>query len=175
VTVHRAANTDAPERLLHIVQALNAVPEKIVFPVHPRTRKALSGLDVCVEDHIRLIEPVGYLDMVILEENARLIATDSGGVQREAYFLGIPCLTLRDETEWAETVELGWNLLVGTDPDQVTDAWFSFAPPAAHPPIFGDGTAGQRIVSIVESQDLAFEIARTQAAETTVRPPFVEG
>ena len=111
--------------------------------MHPRTRKALAQIGAQFAAHVRLIEPVGYFDMMMLEENARLIATDSGGVQREAYFLGIPCLTLRDETEWVETVEAGWNKLVGVEPEQVADAWFSFAPPAEHPPIFGDGTAAR--------------------------------
>jgi UDP-GlcNAc3NAcA epimerase len=152
VTVHRAANTDDPKRLEQIVEALNSVSETIVFPVHPRTRKALTALDVHLEGHIRLIDPVGYLDMMILEEQARLIATDSGGVQREAYFMQVPCLTLRDETEWIETVQVGWNKLVGANSEQVVDAWFSFSPPSDHPPIFGDGTAGQRIVKILETK-----------------------
>jgi UDP-GlcNAc3NAcA epimerase len=92
--------------------------------------------------------------MILLEENARLIATDSGGVQREAYFLGVPCLTLRDETEWVETVKLGWNKVVGVNPDQVLSAWRNFDPPKEHPPIFGDGTASQRIANILEREDL---------------------
>lgn len=149
VTVHRAGNTDDPVRLRQIVTGLNRVPGTVVFPVHPRTRKALSQLDVCFADHVRLIEPVGYFDMIVLEENARIIATDSGGVQREAYFLGIPCLTLRDETEWVETVEVGWNLLVGTDPERIVDGWLHFFPPAVRPPIFGDGKAAQRIAEIL--------------------------
>lgn len=156
VTVHRAANTDDPERLRQIVRALNGVSETIVFPAHPRTRKALARIDVQLGHHVRLIGPVGYFDMMILEENARLIATDSGGVQREAYFLGIPCLTLREETEWVETVEEGWNRLVGTHPERVIDAWFDFAPPSAHPPIYGDGTAAQRIVQILETERVTF-------------------
>ena len=95
---------------------------------------------------------VGYFDMMILEENARLIATDSGGVQREAYFLGVPCLTLRDETEWQETVTAGWNRLVGVQAERVLAEWATFAPPAMQPPIFGDGTAGERIArNIIES------------------------
>ena len=81
--------------------------------------------------HVRLIDPLSYFDMLVAEENARLIATDSGGVQREAYFLDIPCLTLRDETEWVETVAVGWNRLVGTDPEHILDAWRGFAPPGA--------------------------------------------
>ena len=102
VTIHRAANTDDPNRLRQIIEILNTVPETIIFPVHPRTYKAIQRLGVGFEDHVRLIEPVGYFDMLVLEDNARLIATDSGGVQREAYFLGTPCITLRDETEWTE-------------------------------------------------------------------------
>jgi UDP-GlcNAc3NAcA epimerase len=150
VTVHRVANTDNPARLSQIVKALEAVPETIFFPAHPRTRKALTRIGACFSAHVKLMEPVSYFDMLVLEENARLIATDSGGVQREAYFLGIPCLTLRDETEWIETVEAGWNKLVGTEPGRVIDAWFGFVPPAERPPIFGDGTAAQRIVQVLD-------------------------
>lgn len=160
VTIHRAANTDDPARLLQIVETLNSALETIVFPAHPRTRKALTRLGARFTPHVRLIEPVGYFDMMILEENARLIATDSGGVQREAYFLGTPCLTLREETEWIETVEAGWNRLVGTDSERVLDAWFSFAPPAGRPPIFGDGTAGQRIAQILDSDAVTFGLPR---------------
>jgi UDP-GlcNAc3NAcA epimerase len=162
VTVHRAANTDDSVRLGQIVKALNSVPETIVFPAHPRTSKALTRLAVCFAPHIRLIEPVSYFDMMTLEENARLIATDSGGVQREAYFMGVPCLTLREETEWIETVEVGWNKLVGTEPERVIDAWFDCAPPLEHPPIFGDGTAAQHIAQILESDAAAFGLPRGQ-------------
>jgi UDP-GlcNAc3NAcA epimerase len=101
-----------------------------------------------------------------LEENARLIATDSGGVQREAYFLGIPCLTLRDETEWIETVQVGWNRLVGTDPGLIIDAWFSHVPPSVRPPVFGDGTAGQRIVEILEQEQVTFGLLHQREAST---------
>jgi UDP-N-acetylglucosamine 2-epimerase len=160
VTIHRAANTDDPVRLMQIVEALNSVPETIVFPAHPRTRKALTRLGARFAVHVRLVEPVSYFDMMVLEDNARIITTDSGGVQREAYFLGIPCLTLRDETEWTETVEAGWNKLVGTDPERVLDAWFSFAPPAERPHIFGDGTAGQRIAQILDSDAATFGLPR---------------
>jgi len=159
VTVHRAANTDDPARLGKLVEILNWVGETIVFPAHPRTRKALDHLGATFTGHVRVIEPVGYLDMMRLEESARLIATDSGGVQREAYFLRKPCLTLRDETEWAETVRAGWNKLVGVEPERVMAEWFSFAPPAEQPPIFGDGTAGQRIADIL-GRGLAFDHAR---------------
>jgi UDP-N-acetylglucosamine 2-epimerase len=151
VTIHRAANTDSPVRMAQIIDALNQVEETIIFPVHPRTRKALTQFAIPLAEHIHLIEPVGYFDMLVLEENARLIATDSGGVQREAYSLGIPCLTLRDETEWMETVHAGWNQLVGADSATIVNAWFTAQKPPKHPPLFGDGTAASRIVQIIEN------------------------
>ena len=151
VTVHRAANTDDPMRLRGIVQALNAVSEPVVFPVHPRTRKKIEELGVPFAPNVKAIEPVGYFDMIMLEASARLIATDSGGVQREAYFLSKPCITLRDETEWTETVDVGWNMLVGAQPDQILQAWRNFSPPSHQPPIFGDGCAAEKIVSILEN------------------------
>ncbi len=151
VTVHRAANTDDPARLANIVTALSQVSETVVFPVHPRTRGALEKLDVQFADNVRVIEPVGYYDMMMLEENARIIATDSGGVQREAYFMKKPCITLRDETEWTETVHVGWNKLVGVDVDAILQEWKTFAPPAEQPPIFGDGKAGEKIAQQLDS------------------------
>lgn len=149
VTVHRAANTDDPKRLCELVEALNNINERIVFPVHPRTQRALAQLGAEFAPHVQAIEPVGYFDMLMLEEGARLIMTDSGGVQREAYFLAIPCLTLRQETEWVETVEAGWNRLVGTDPSTIINAWHTFEPPSERPSIFGDGCASQRIAAIL--------------------------
>lgn len=114
-TVHRAENTDNLARLQAIFDGLARVSKEIpvVLPLHPRTRKALdrAGMLAQVGEQIKLIDPVGYIDMVALEKNARLIATDSGGVQKEAYFYGVPCVTLRDETEWVELVEAGWNVL----------------------------------------------------------------
>jgi UDP-N-acetylglucosamine 2-epimerase len=149
VTIHRAGNTDDPARLANIVRALSQIGETVVFPVHPRTRGALQKLDVQFGENVRLIEPVGYYDMMMLEENARMIATDSGGVQREAYFMKKPCLTLRDETEWTETVKVGWNRLVGVDMECILNEWKTFSPPAEQPPIFGDGRAGEKIASIL--------------------------
>lgn len=149
VTVHRAGNTDDPARLASIVRALSQVGETVVFPVHPRTRGALQKLDVRFGENVRVIEPVGYYDMMMLEENARIIATDSGGVQREAYFMKKPCLTLRDETEWTEIVKVGWNKLVGVDMECILNEWKTFTPPTEQPPIFGDGTAGEQIADIL--------------------------
>jgi UDP-N-acetylglucosamine 2-epimerase len=155
VTIHRSDNTDDPRRLREIIRALNYINEPIVFPIHPRTRKALEELNIQLNKNILAIDPVGYFDMVSLEMNARLIATDSGGVQREAYFHGIPCLTLRDETEWVETVNVGWNIIVGANFDNITDSWFSFKPPQQQPAIFGNGHAGSEIVTTIEKWDFA--------------------
>lgn len=152
VTIHRAANTEDSKRLSQIVEIINCASETVVFPAHPRTRNALEHLGSKFLDHVKLIDSVGYLDMLALEENARLIATDSGGVQREAYFLGIPCLTLREETEWVETVSSGWNKLVGVDPENAIESWLTFLPSPDRPAIFGDGNAANRIASIINRQ-----------------------
>lgn len=151
VTVHRAANTDDVVRLRNIVDILNNAPEPVVFPAHPRTVAALKRYDLDFSNNVYMIDPVGYFDMMILEENARMIATDSGGVQREAYFMSIPCLTLRDETEWLETVQVGWNRLVGVESDRVLSIWKDFTPPQEHPLIFGDGTASDKIALFLSS------------------------
>jgi UDP-GlcNAc3NAcA epimerase len=155
VTIHRAANTDSPDRLRSIVGALNQISEIVILPLHPRTQIALSYINIHLKEHIRVVEPVGYFDMLILEENARLIATDSGGVQREAYYMSIPCLTLRDETEWVATVDTGWNKLVGADQNLIVDGWFNFTPPTEHPSIYGTGNAAQRIVEVLSSTSKA--------------------
>ena len=164
VTIHRQANTDDPVRLGQLVRALNGVRETVILPAHPRTRKALSRLGARLASHVRLIEPVSYSDMLVLEENARLIATDSGGVAREAYCLAIPCLTLRESTEWVETVDAGWNRLVGTDPERILEAWFDFSPPAERPPIFGDGTAAQRIARVLNDETMVPGLHRRHLA-----------
>ena len=146
-TVHRAENTDDPKRLRSIVEALRSV-ENVVFPCHPRTRKHLEDLHLWdqVEKSIHVINPVGYLDMLLLEKNARKILTDSGGVQKEAYMLQIPCITMRDETEWVETVEDGWNLLVGSDKNAIIEACGDFEPARGQREVFGSGDASRRIV-----------------------------
>lgn len=149
LTVHRAANVDDPMRLLAILDAACRCGEPVVFPIHPRTRATLERLGWRPAAGLRQISPVGYLDMLRLESGARLIATDSGGVQREAYFLGVPCLTLREETEWMETVHAGWNRLVGTNPERILEAWHSFVTPAARPSIFGDGHAAAAILNVL--------------------------
>jgi UDP-N-acetylglucosamine 2-epimerase len=158
-TVHRAENTNNPARLRGILTAFMDIEEPIVFPIHPRTRGKLAALGGAfeqriVESRVRLIEPVGYVDMALLEAAARLILTDSGGVQKEAYWLGVPCITLRDETEWIETVEVGWNLLVGANRDLIVEAIGSFCPnprDTARPNLYGDGHAAWRTVQVLTS------------------------
>jgi UDP-N-acetylglucosamine 2-epimerase len=118
-TVHRAENTDDPERLAGILQAFNLLEEPMVWPVHPRTRQKLVEAGYQPATHVHLIEPVGPIEMASLEQTALLILTDSGGMQKEAMWLGVPCVTLRDETEWIETVEAGWNILVGAETEKI--------------------------------------------------------
>jgi len=153
-TVHRAGNTDDPENLSRIVDILCSSPLQVVFPVHPRTREALKqhGLEVRLSSagQVLLAPPLGYLDMLQLEKNARAVLTDSGGMQKEAYILGTPCITLRNETEWVETVEDGWNLLVGTDVHRALDALVHFQPAAARTSRFGTGDASSKIVTVLE-------------------------
>jgi len=148
-TVHRSENTDDLTKLCKILGAFNSLDESVVFPVHPRTRKAIRDAHCQVESHVRLIDPVGYLDMVALAGAARLILTDSGGLQKEAYWLGVPCLTLRDETEWVETVEAGWNTLVGSDTENIVEAVRSSVPIGPHPPLYGDGFAASKCVDLL--------------------------
>lgn len=150
-TVHRADNTTETERLSGIVEGLTATDEKIVFPTHPRVHKALrqAGLLKKLEGSKNVIvsEPLGYFDFLLLEENAKKILTDSGGVQKEAFFLKVPCITLRDETEWVETIETGWNILVGADKDRIISAIEDFEPPSGKQEnLFGEGNAAHHIV-----------------------------
>lgn len=155
-TVHRAHNSDDAENLSALVTAFASLGERVVFPVHPRTRKGISDLKCfATGDHpagnLKLIEPVSYLDMLALEQNARLILTDSGGVQREAYLFGVPCVTVLTETLWPETEKAGWNVVVGTDADAIKHAVHSHTWPATPPePIFGTGHAAEEIVRLLE-------------------------
>ena len=150
-TVHRAENTNNRDSLQRIIRALNALGEPIVFPVHPRTRKMLEALDLRLDPHVAVIDPLGYLEMIALVGHARLVLTDSGGLQKEAYWVGVPCVTLREQTEWTETVDAGWNLTVGTDEDRIVAAARAFQPPAAQIPLYGDGRAAERCVGLLEN------------------------
>jgi UDP-N-acetylglucosamine 2-epimerase len=154
VTAHRAGNVDANEPLAQLVELLEALPLPTVFPVHPRTRERLedagyvSRLEAIEE--LRLTPPLGYLDFLKLLKSAAAVLTDSGGVQKEAYLVGVPCLTLRDRTEWVETVELGWNRLVGLDRERVLDALGDLSTPASHAELYGGGAAGERVIEAID-------------------------
>jgi UDP-GlcNAc3NAcA epimerase len=150
-TIHRAENTDQLQNLKAILTAFQLLNKPILFPVHPRTRKTLGKMEYSCPANVRLIDPVGYLDMVQLEKAARMILTDSGGMQKEAYWLGIPCVTLRNETEWVETVQNGWNILTGAETDAIVKAVQTFRVPDTHPPLYGDGSASGRIVEVFEN------------------------
>lgn len=150
-TVHRASNVDDTKTLLNILETFAMLSETVVFPVHPRTHKAIQASGWAQGKNIKLVEPVGYLDMLCLEKNARMILTDSGGVQKEAYWFGTPCVTLREETEWVETVDAGWNVVVGTEQERILSAIQNCSLPVAHPNLFGAGDASQKIVKLLES------------------------
>jgi len=159
-TVHRARNTDIEQNLRSMIEAFLSLDEKIVFPVHPRTQKKLDELNLNLnlipqagsraqsesESHLHLLPPVGYLDSLILTQNASKVLTDSGGLQKEAYFAGVPCITLDDSTGWPETVEDGWNILVGSRREEIIESVRRFRPEGTQREIFGDGRAAQRIV-----------------------------
>ena len=149
LTVHREANTHE-QPLRAIVDALARLEdEPVVFPAHPRTLGALAEHRIDLPDHVRLRPPAGYLDFAALASQARVVLTDSGGVQKEAYWYGVPCVTLRRATEWIETVELGWNTLAGADTDAIVQAVRDAATPDAHPQLYGDGRAADRIALVL--------------------------
>lgn len=147
MTAHRAENVDAPRRLAAIVRGVSESGLRVVFPVHPRTKAAMAVAKIEPGPGVRIVDAVGYLEMLVLEENAQAIVTDSGGVQKEAYFAGVPCITLRDATEWPETVDAGWNVLVGADPARIADAMQHFRPHGDRPDLFGDGHAADKVVA----------------------------
>jgi UDP-N-acetylglucosamine 2-epimerase len=148
LTLHRPVNA-RPEALAQIADVLNELADVVVFPAHPRTSGVLRDAAIALGDHVRLVPPLGYLDFAALASQARLILTDSGGVQKEAYWHEVPCVTLRTTTEWIETVELGWNRLVDADPAALRDAIANTTPPNDHPPLYGDGHASERIADLL--------------------------
>lgn len=152
-TIHRASNTDRKENLENIVDAFCEIEETIVFPVHPRTEKKLKeyGLFDKLRTSVRLIKPLGYLDFLKLMIHAKKIVTDSGGIQKEAYILKIPCITLRENTEWIETLEDNWNMLVSVDKENIIRAIHQFQPSwDKHRDRFGNGTAAKKISWYIE-------------------------
>jgi UDP-N-acetylglucosamine 2-epimerase (non-hydrolysing)/UDP-GlcNAc3NAcA epimerase len=158
-TAHRAGNVDDPDRLHRLVELLLAVPSPLVFALHPRTRARLVASDLLgpleQAPQIVLTPPLGYIEAMALLCNARAALTDSGGLQKEAYLAGVPCVTIRPSTEWVETVEYGWNTLVNLDAGLAVEA-LEREPPAQRPQLYGDGHAGERVVSALE----AFQLSR---------------
>jgi len=176
-TLHRAENTDDLQRLHVIVEGLTAIAREfpVVLPVHPRTRKVLTEIGSLGETsrHIRLVEPLGYLDMMMLEKHAKLIATDSGGVQKEAFFHGVPCVTFRESTEWVELLELGWNRLIPPLNVAIIESGLREAlrsSPDRRESPYGDGHAAEHIVRILAGSDRG--VATTAPAPgRTLDPP----
>jgi UDP-N-acetylglucosamine 2-epimerase len=149
-TVHREANTVQP-RLGRIINGLGRVGETVVFPIHPRTRAALERDGVELPENVLAQPPLGYLDFAALASQARVILTDSGGLQKEAYWYGVPCVTMRPSTEWVDTVEAGGNVLVDDDPERIAAAAAAAHMPAERPQLYGDGHASERIAEVLVS------------------------
>ena len=147
-TIHRQANVEQP-RLGRIVDGLNRIDEMVVFPVHPRTRSRIQEEGLALGEHVRLIEPLSYLELASLASQARVIVTDSGGLQKEAYWYGVPCVTVRPSTEWVDTVAVGANVLVDDDPEALANAVASAALPRNRPVLYGDGHASERIAQVL--------------------------
>ena len=152
-TVHRAENTEEGGNLRQIFDALGALDRPVILPLHPRTEKRMAELGVAIGANVQVLAPQGYLDMLALQRGAACVLTDSGGIQKEAYYLRVPCVTLRTETEWVETVATGWNTLVGTDPERILAAVARRpAPGTPHPDLYGDGMTAGRIVEILSAE-----------------------
>jgi UDP-GlcNAc3NAcA epimerase len=149
-TIHRPANTDDATRMRSILEAFSRLDAPVVLPLHPRTKAALARMSIALPDNVRASEPVGYVEMLALERNARAVLSDSGGVRREAYFLGVPSVTLRDETEWPEVLETGWDVLAGAGTNAIVKAAQRPRPQTAPPPIFGSGDSAARILEVLE-------------------------
>lgn len=150
-TLHREANTSQP-RLGHIVSGLNSLPDRVVFPLHPRTRGAIAREGIELGPRVVPLPPLGYLDLIALASQARVIVTDSGGLQKEAYWYGVPCVTARPSTEWVDTVELGANVLVDDDLEALARAVEGARFPAALPELYGDGHASEKIAAALAAR-----------------------
>jgi UDP-N-acetylglucosamine 2-epimerase len=150
LTLHRPYNVDSPQNLEHILSSLDTLGTRVVFPVHPRTRQVLQNMQRKQFSHINFVGPQAYLDFLMLMDNCAMMLSDSGGIQKEAYILQKPCVTLRPETEWVETVQSGWNMLLPTDDPAFPNAIKDFQPPSEHPDIFGKDVA-HNILEVIEN------------------------
>lgn len=145
-TIHRAENTDNKTNLEEIFEGMQVIGENIILPLHPRTLTSITKNKIFIPENIHIIDPVGYLEMLELESNCKYIITDSGGVQKEAYFFKKPCFTVRTETEWIETVESGWNIITGPNKNKLCEAILNFTEPSEHPHFYGNGQTGYQIL-----------------------------
>ncbi len=154
-TIHRPYNTDDPKSLRMVVESLGGLGKKVVLPLHPRTKAKLSEFQIEIPSSLLLVEPQGYFEMLALQKQAKVVLTDSGGVQKEAFFLKTPCVTMRTETEWVETVQAGWNLVVGINPLEVRKGVSAFEKltPSTQPQVFGDGCAAKKIAQILVGEN----------------------
>lgn len=157
-TIHRAETTDHQEKIANILRAFAQIPYPIILPLHPRTQKMIDSSSLLngllhAASNVRIIHSVSYTDMQLLEHHAMCILTDSGGVQKEAYFHRVPCVTMREETEWVETVQTGWNTLVGTDTQQIVDTVRNLSTPATTISEYGNGHAAEQIIELLLCQN----------------------
>lgn len=150
-TVHRSGNVDNKSNLAQIIAGLEHIRATVILPLHPRTKKMLKIFGLHFSENVTLIDPVGYLDMLMLEKHAECILTDSGGIQKEAYLLGVRCITMRAETEWVETVAAGWNYLAGANQEKIRAGYYDFHPAENRPQIYGNGDAADKIVQKIKS------------------------
>lgn len=148
-TIHRAENTDDRTRLAGIFEGLRRSRGPVLLPLHPRTRDKIAAYQLAVPSNVIILDPVGFVTMLQLERYASCVATDSGGVQKEAFFMRKPCVTMRNETEWTELVESGWNMLVGSDPERISSAILNAKAPAIWPKFYGDGRASEKVATRV--------------------------
>jgi len=150
LTIHRAENTDDPDRLASIVKAINDLTNyRFIFPIHPRTKKIFEQQNFSFASHVKMIEPVGYLEMIAYESGCSAVLTDSGGVQKEAFFFRKPCITMRDSTEWVELVDSGWNTLTGAATEKIVNTMKNLNVPDEYPTLYGDGNCASKICDVL--------------------------
>lgn len=153
-TMHRQSNTDNLSNITNIISALSSVDETIIFSAHPRTLKIINKHNIQIGKNIIILKPIGYFDFLHLEKNAKKIITDSGGIQKEAYIFKVPCITLREDTEWVETVDDDWNILVGASKEKIINAINNFSPNNKQFNHFGDGNANKKIIKIINKMEI---------------------